>query len=67
MEIARHWRLKQQRYGLVGEVCPHCDFKIFPPRDICPNCSGNTKIKKATGTIYEAPISLPTEVSTSSR
>ena len=31
MEIPRHWRLKKQRYGLVGEVCPHCDFKIFPP------------------------------------
>lgn len=38
MEIPRHWRLKKQRYGLVGEVCPHCDFKIFPPRDVCPNC-----------------------------
>ncbi len=38
MEIARHWRLKAQRYGLVGEVCPHCDVKIFPPRDLCPDC-----------------------------
>lgn len=38
MEIPRHWRLKKQRYGLVGEVCPHCDHKIFPPRDVCPNC-----------------------------
>ena len=43
MEIARHWRLKQQRYGLVGEVCPHCDFKIFPPRDVCPECGGEAK------------------------
>lgn len=38
MEIARHWRLKSQRYGLVGEVCPHCEVKIFPPRDLCPDC-----------------------------
>jgi len=38
MEIARHWRLKAQRYALVGEVCPHCDVKIFPPRDLCPDC-----------------------------
>lgn len=38
MEIPRHWRLKKQRYGLVGEVCPNCDQKIFPPRDVCPNC-----------------------------
>jgi uncharacterized protein len=38
MEVSRHWRLKQQRYGLVGEVCPSCQHKIFPPRDICPDC-----------------------------
>ena len=40
MEIPRHWRLKQQRYALVGEVCPHCDAKLFPPRDVCPHCGG---------------------------
>ncbi len=38
MEVTRHWRLKKQRYALVGEVCPHCEVKIFPPRDICPDC-----------------------------
>ena len=64
MEIARHWRLKQQRYSLVGEVCHHCEYKIFPPRDICPNCgqearqpfafSGNGEVFSFT-TIYEAP------------
>lgn len=43
MEIARHWRLKQQRYGLIGEVCPNCDYKIFPPRDVCPNCANLPK------------------------
>jgi uncharacterized OB-fold protein len=43
MEISRHWRLKQQRYSLVGEVCPHCETKIFPPRDICPHCSQEAK------------------------
>ncbi len=40
-EIARHWRLKAQRYQLVGEVCPKCDGKIFPPRDVCPYCADN--------------------------
>jgi uncharacterized OB-fold protein len=64
MEIPRHWRLKQQRYSLVGEVCPHCDHKIFPPRDVCPNCgdeaktlytfSGKGEVYSFT-TIYEAP------------
>ena len=43
MEIPRHWRLKQQRYALVGEVCPHCDAKIFPPRDVCPSCGGEAR------------------------
>jgi uncharacterized protein len=64
MEIARHWRLKQQRYSLVGEVCPHCDYKIFPPRDVCPNCGDEAKTLYAFSgkgevfsytTIYEAP------------
>ncbi len=64
MEIPRHWRLKKQRYALVGEVCPHCENKIFPPRDICPNCgneardlfafSGKGEVYSYT-TIYEAP------------
>lgn len=63
-EIARHWRLRQQRYNLVGEECPHCEEKIFPPRDVCPNCHGEAKIEyKMSGkgeiysstVIYEAP------------
>jgi uncharacterized OB-fold protein len=43
MEIPRHWRLQKQRYALVGEICPHCEAKIFPPRDVCPYCSGEAK------------------------
>lgn len=43
MEIPRHWRLKKQRYSLVGEICPHCDAKIFPPRDVCPECGDETR------------------------
>jgi len=43
MEVARHWRLKRQRYALMGEACPHCEAKIFPPRDVCPDCSGEAK------------------------
>lgn len=41
VEIARHWRLKAQRYSLIGEVCPVCQGKIFPPRDVCPHCAEN--------------------------
>ncbi len=64
MDISRNWRLRKQRYGLVGEVCPHCDAKLFPPRDICPECgeeartpykfSGKGEVYSYT-TIYEAP------------
>jgi len=64
MEISRHWRLQQQRYGLVGEVCEHCNAKIFPPRDVCPECaeeaktlyafSGKGEIYSYT-TVYNAP------------
>jgi len=64
MEISRHWRLRQQRYSLVGEVCPHCEVKIFPPRDVCPNCAGEAKTPFAFSgkgevysftTVYDAP------------
>ena len=64
MEIPRHWRLKKQRYSLVGEVCPHCDAKIFPPRDVCTECGGEAKnVFQFSGrgevfshtTIYDAP------------
>jgi len=43
MEVPRHWRLRKQRYSLVGEICPHCEAKIFPPRDVCPECGGEAK------------------------
>ena len=43
MEVARFWRTKAQRYQLVGEECPHCKSKIFPPRDVCPTCEKEAK------------------------
>lgn len=64
MDIPRHWRLQKQRYALVGEVCDHCDAKLFPPRDICPECgeeaktlfqfSGKGEVYSYT-TVYDAP------------
>jgi len=64
MDIPRHWRLRKQRYALVGEVCEHCDAKVFPPRDLCPECgeeaktlytfSGKGEVYSYT-TVFEAP------------
>jgi len=69
MEIPRHWRLKKQRYALVGEICPHCETKLFPPRDICPHCgeearteyqfSGKGEVFSFT-TIFDAPAGYET-------
>jgi uncharacterized protein len=70
MEIPRHWRLKKQRYNLVGEVCPHCEVKIFPPRDVCPECGKEAKTEFAFSgkgevyshtTIYDAPAGYETQ------
>jgi uncharacterized OB-fold protein len=64
MQVPRHWRIKKQRYSMVGEICPHCDQKIFPPRDVCPECgeeartlyqfSGRGEVYSYT-TVYDAP------------
>ena len=64
MEIARHWRLKEQRYNLIGSLCPACGEKHFPTREVCPKCgsektgpfafSGRGEVYSFT-TIYEAP------------
>ncbi len=43
MSVPRDWRLQQQRYRLVGEVCDKCGAPIFPPRDICPECETPAK------------------------
>ncbi len=63
MEIPRHWRLRRQRYGLVGEICEN-GHPVFPPRDICPDCHGEAKIPfefngkgevYSYTTVYDAP------------
>jgi uncharacterized protein len=64
MRIPRHWRLQNQRYRLVGEVCENCGSKLFPPRDVCPECSrpastpytfcGRGEVYSYS-TIYQAP------------
>jgi uncharacterized OB-fold protein len=35
------WRLKNQRYQMVGSTCPDCGEVAFPPREVCPHCAAN--------------------------
>jgi len=44
MSVARNWRLRAQRYRLVGEMCEKCGAKIFPPRDVCSECEAPAKV-----------------------
>lgn len=64
MTVAKHWRTRKQRYSLVGEVCETCGVKIFPPRDICPDCDAPAKTPYtfsglgevySYSTVYHAP------------
>jgi uncharacterized OB-fold protein len=64
MGLPTDWRLKSQRYRLTGEVCLKCGAKLFPPRDVCPECnkpayepftfSGRGEIYSYS-TVYQAP------------
>jgi uncharacterized OB-fold protein len=65
MDLARNWRLKDQRYRLEGAVCSNCGAKFFPPREICTECksqrltpfqfSGRGELYSFT-TMYQAPL-----------
>src|SRR3989344_5503910 len=55
--IPGNWRLQATRYRLMGEICPHCQTAIFPPRDVCTGCGKETTLKSKVefsgkGTIY---------------
>ena len=55
MELSQHWRLANQRYRFIGEKCPHCGVHIFPPRDVCPDCTQPAQELYTfigTGTVY---------------
>ncbi len=63
-ELASYCRLKEGRLRLIGEECDQCGIKLFPPRDICPSCSGSTPTKYefsgrgevySHSTVYQAP------------
>jgi uncharacterized protein len=72
VDVARQWRLKTQRYRLIGEQCPACRQKLFPPRDVCPHCaaearepyplSGRGHVYAYT-TVYDAPAGYEAQAS----
>lgn len=64
MGIPQHWRVRKQRYALVGQVCNQCGARQFPPRATCPACSQAADEPfsfEPDGVDYPAPltISLP--------
>ena len=43
MGVPQDWRLRKQRYLLMGEICLNCGRRLFPPRDICPECGASVR------------------------
>jgi uncharacterized OB-fold protein len=60
---SRYWREIPQRYRFEAVKCTKCGKKLFPPRQICPECKGRefekTKIaetgKILTYTVIHTP------------
>lgn len=44
MNIQQHWRLKPQRYQLIGKKCEVCGTLSFPPKNICSQCKSTNQI-----------------------
>ena len=62
-----HWRIRDERYSLIGEICPHCQSKIFPPKAVCPFCGGISPetAEKASSKSYTHPsfsVKVPVSV-----
>ena len=54
-QIARHWRMKSQRYQLTGYTCSQCNTKMFQARVVCPTCA-EAQIASDTETIDQNAI-----------
>ncbi len=57
--IARHWRLKAQRYRLIGRTCPDCYRRMFPPRAICLYCADEVEAAFPFDSQVEEILTLP--------
>ena len=61
MEVPRHWRLKQQRYALVGASCTHCGAPNLAQRPVCLQCGGVIGQDTVLGHKLE-PAGLPVSI-----
>ena len=41
MQIAKDWRIQRYRYSLIGTECVSCGLHMFPPRDVCLQCTSH--------------------------
>ncbi|MBI9045751.1 MAG: hypothetical protein JEZ06_14770 [Anaerolineaceae bacterium] len=66
MQVPRHWRIKNERYAMMGSICPHCGLKQFPTRAVCPKCRGELiesvqipqeRIEAASIPVFQASVS----------
>ncbi len=68
--LAQNWRLRHQRYLLIGNRCLQCGAKFFPPRQVCGECRstefvsfqfcGRGELYSYT-TIHQAPAGFETQ------
>ena len=56
IQIARHWRIKSQRYQLAGHVCSQCNTPMLQSRAVCPTCTEEATALSVAETEIEAPI-----------
>ena len=55
MSTPMYWQSRPHRYQLVGEICKECGARLFPPRDVCPECSKpayEPYVFSGKGTVY---------------
>jgi hypothetical protein len=63
MEVPRFWRLKAQRYALVGEVCTDCGEYLFPPTIKSPEIPGDPPQYTVDKESREINVSIPADAS----
>jgi predicted amidophosphoribosyltransferase len=50
--IPINWRLRKQRYRLVGQKCPACNITLFYLKQVCSNCGYRFDICSDCGCSY---------------